>query len=1036
VAVTVEDAAGNPVSGYTGTVTLAPGPGGPAGAVLGGTRTATIDPDNGVATFPDLSMGQPGTGYTLTATAGGLTAATSAAFQVGGLTAARLAVMSLPSPVMAGVPFTVQVAAQDAFGNTDPTYTNSGNQITLTLPGRTVTAPIQAGVATFSGLVISQPGKNVTLGATAPGLSGVTTAPFNVGAAAATQLVVSQPAGVKAGVPFAFTATAEDNAGNVATGFTGQVTVNLGQDPTGAGLGGSTMANAVNGVARFTLSVNLAGSGYALSAAAVLAGAATGAFAVAATPELLAISPPPAATAGSPFGVTVTAQDTHGNPDPSFRGTVTLAVGPGSPPGSFLGGPTSAVAVNGKATFSGLLLNQAGSYTLTATTANLIGGFSKSFPVNAGPAAQLALTPPAAATAGSPFVVTVAVQDSLGNPVPSFNGPVGVTLGDNATGAVLSGTTPVNAKGGIATFSLSLNQAGSGHTLSASVAGTSLVATSLPFDVGGVTATQLGIVGPAFAVAGVPFTVTVTAQDAGHNLVPSFNGPVTLALGANSPAGSALGGTLTAQAVNGVATFAGLTLATPGTGYTLTATAGTLNGAGPRPLSVLAGGDAPSSDPVISADGNTVAYVSAADNLVAGQTHTGFTNVLLYSVATAGNSLVSGTTAAPADGNSDSPAIDLDGRFVAYRSDATNLVAGQAGPAGNVFEFDAQTGAQALVSHQAGPGDAAVGAGSSFAPAIDGDGSKVVYLSGADDLVPNEAPGSTVNVYLYAAPLGESFLITGQLGSATVPGNGDASNALISRHSFPLLSSAATDLVRGVGAHSNGYRNTLISTSLSLQHDILPSGTGPGAVVGTFGTSSAFAGQFRPPTYSLTGAGPDDAFFQIPGGGHSLLTAAAIDRPALATYTIQVRTDVGLGPIVGLDTLVIPVGVHVTGPITPVTSPQPPPPPLGSLDITAETAVTPGRARRSGGRYRRVLTLRYHGGAALEGSVSVVLLGLSRKARLANRAGLTAAGAPYLSVPAAALAEGAAVPLLLDFRTPGGKPPHYTLMVLAEEAAG
>jgi hypothetical protein len=38
-------------------------------------------------------------------------------------------------------------------------------------------------------------------------------------------------------------------------------------------------------------------------------------------------------------------------------------------------------------------------------------------------------------------------------------------------------------------------------------------------------------------------------------------------------------------------------------------------------------------------------------------------------------------------------------------------------------------------------------------------------------------------------------------------------------------------------------------------------------------------------------------------------------------------------------------------------------------------------------------------------------------------------------VPAAALAQGAAVPLLLDFRTPGGKPPHYTLMVLAEEAA-
>ena len=63
---------------------------------------------------------------------------------------------------------------------------------------------------------------------------------------------------------------------------------------------------------------------------------------------------------------------------------------------------------------------------------------------------------------------------------------------------------------------------------------------------------------------------------------------------------------------------------------------------------------------------------------------------------------------------------------------------------------------------------------------------------------PPTPPGTTTtNVYLYATPLAASFLITGQLGSATVPGNGDASNALISRHSFPLLSSSATNLVPG-----------------------------------------------------------------------------------------------------------------------------------------------------------------------------------------------------------------------------------------------
>ncbi|WP_246196304.1 virginiamycin B lyase family protein [Aquisphaera giovannonii] len=74
---------------------------------------------------------------------------------------------------------------------------------------------------------------------------------------------------------------------------------------------------------------------------------------------------------------------------------------------------------------------------------------------------------------------------------------------------------------------------------------------------------------PATLNAGTPFGLTVYATNAAGTLDPSFNGNVTIAL-ANNPGGSTLGGTKTVNAVNGVATFSGLTLDKASNGYTLT----------------------------------------------------------------------------------------------------------------------------------------------------------------------------------------------------------------------------------------------------------------------------------------------------------------------------------------------------------------------------------------------------------------------------------------------------------------------------------
>ena len=83
---------------------------------------------------------------------------------------------------------------------------------------------------------------------------------------------------------------------------------------------------------------------------------------------------------------------------------------------------------------------------------------------------------------------------------------------------------------------------------------------------------------PASLTAGAPFSLTVDAEDGSGNLLSSFNSTVTLAL-ANNPGNGTLGGTVTATATNGVATFFGLTITSAASGYTLVATSG-LSGEG------------------------------------------------------------------------------------------------------------------------------------------------------------------------------------------------------------------------------------------------------------------------------------------------------------------------------------------------------------------------------------------------------------------------------------------------------------------------
>ena len=224
-----------------------------------------------------------------------------------------------------------------------------------------------------------------------------------------------------------------------------------------------------------------------------------------------------------------------------------------------------------------LNLNLAGTgYTLAVTSGTLSSATSNAVSVVPGAATHLLITSelPSSTTAGSSVGFTVTAEDSEGNVATSFGGSETVALADGTT---LGGNVTASATAGIATFSgVILEKAGAGYMLSIS-SGSLASATSSAISVAPGAATQWAITGqpPATVTAGNPFALSVAAEDAYLNLVPSFAGSVTVALESN-PGSASLGGTLVQTTTSGAAGFNDLTLNMPGTGYTLELSGGGL----------------------------------------------------------------------------------------------------------------------------------------------------------------------------------------------------------------------------------------------------------------------------------------------------------------------------------------------------------------------------------------------------------------------------------------------------------------------------
>jgi len=179
------------------------------------------------------------------------------------------------------------------------------------------------------------------------------------------------------------------------------------------------------------------------------------------------------------------------------------------------------------------------------------------------------------------------------------------------------------------------------------------------------------------------------------------------------------------------------------------------------------GGDGDSRSPVLSGDGSVVAFESNASNLVPGDTN-GVWDVFVRDRPSGRTTRVSvDSGGAQGNGGSFSPSISADGRFVAFASEATALVPGDHNRAEDVFVRDRRTGRTTLVSvDSAGkPGN-----GDSYSPSISADGRFVAFASEATNLVPGDTNGAT-DVFVHDRESGRTTRVSLASNGAQIDGD-------------------------------------------------------------------------------------------------------------------------------------------------------------------------------------------------------------------------------------------------------------------------
>ncbi|HKI36942.1 MAG TPA: hypothetical protein VKA46_34135 [Gemmataceae bacterium] len=346
--------------------------------------------------------------------------------------------------------FSLIITAQDKFNNTVSGF-NAGSstiKLTTTPAGGITSTPITgftaatnafvSGVITLNGVKLTTHGtQTITVQAgngnpVSMGSLSLTDPPatpnvldVSSDAETLTGFSLSGAGPVTAGTAFSATLVARDQSGNVMTTFIGPVQLSS-TDPLAPNLGTITFTPAGRGVVTINgLVLKTAGDQTVTIASAVVTSTSSITVKPTTVAKLVVTSAPSMATAGTPFDLTVTAEDRYGNTVTSFNRAATLAASLG---GSLVSPATGSFS-GGVLALTGVILKKAGSQKLTITAGTLVVS-TGAIGLSPGALARFAVSGPAKVAAGTPFTVTVTAQDQYGNTVIGFTGSVRMTSND------------------------------------------------------------------------------------------------------------------------------------------------------------------------------------------------------------------------------------------------------------------------------------------------------------------------------------------------------------------------------------------------------------------------------------------------------------------------------------------------------------------------------------------------------------------------------------------------------------------------------